>query len=130
MARSALLKRLDRLEQTAVGECIVYEAGEDIPEEEHERFRREVIGETALNSTVVCLRRFSTPDLPPRLVDRRPMSGRGMASGVATGGQPAQSQQRHTDFGRARSMDEEVVIPKHNPAVSQRARDINADDDI
>lgn len=31
MARSSLLKRLDRLEQTAVGEYIVYEAGDEIP---------------------------------------------------------------------------------------------------
>lgn len=117
MARSPLLKRLDRLEQTAIGEYIVYEAGDEIPEEEHERFRREVIGETAPNSSVVRIRRFFPPDLPPRLIDRRPMSGRA---------DPVQPHRAAS--GRAQSLEDEVVRPKHNPALSYRDIDTDTDD--
>jgi hypothetical protein len=115
MARSSLLRRVDRLEQTAVGKYIVYEAGELIPEEERERFVREEIGETAPNSTVVCLLRFGVPDTPPRLLDRRPIPG------------PVRVQPREA-AGRARSREDEIVTPKHNPALSYRDIDTDADD--
>jgi hypothetical protein len=128
MARSPLHRRLDRLEQTAIGEHIVYEAGDDIPEEDHERFRRVVIGETAPNSTVVRIQRFFPPDLPPRLLDRRPMSARARDLTATTGADPVGLQQRHAASVPARLYEEEV-IPKHNPVLSYRPRGIDTDAD-
>lgn len=129
MAMIALLKRLDRLEQTAEGEHIVYEAGDDVPEEEQERFLREEVGEIGPNSLVVCVRRFGVPDLPPRLLHRWPISGRGKASGLASGADPTQSQMRHTASGRAQSLLDDKVVPKHNPVLSYRPGDIDTDAD-
>jgi hypothetical protein len=128
MARSALLKRLDRLEQTAEGECIVYEAGDDIPEEERERFLKEEVGEISPNSLVVWVRRFGVPDLPPRLLHRWPVSVRWKGSGRATGANPVGLQHRRAAPVPARLLDEDI-IPKHDPALSYRARDIDIDDD-
>lgn len=114
MARSALLKRLDRLEQTAIGEQIVCEVGDLIPEEQRERFLQEVIGEVAPNSLVVWVRRFGVPDLPPRLLHRWPVSGGGKGSGRASGADPVRLQE---------------VVPKYNPALSYRPRDVDTDVD-
>jgi len=122
MARSALRKRLDRLEQAAEGECIVYEAGADIPEEERERFLREVVGEIGPNSLVVCMRLISRPDTPPRLLYTRPMSARAKDLTATTGADPSQSTQLREASVPARLLDEEV-IPKYNPVLSFRPRD-------
>jgi hypothetical protein len=116
------------LENSAEGEYIVYEAGDDIPEEDHERFRRVVIGETAPNSTVVRIRRFFPPDLPPRLLDRRPMSARAKDLTATTGTDPVGLQQRRAASVPARLLSEDI-IPKYNPVLSYRRADIDTDAD-
>lgn len=122
MARSPLLKRLDRLDQAAIGEYIVYEGNDDIPDEEHERFRREEIGEIAPNSTIVFIRRFSfEPHVPLRLVDRRPLSSRG-GLGAASRAGPVQSPPVHPAMAPTRLLQDEEVVPKRHPALLRRGR--------
>jgi hypothetical protein len=121
MARSQLLKRLDRLDRSAVGEYIVYEGSDEIPEEEHDRFMREVIGETAPNSIIVFIRRFSfQPYTPLRLVDRRPSR----AAGAGLASDRAANKPGHAKSGWLWRPDEHI-IPKRNPALSRRLRDVD-----
>lgn len=81
-----------------------------------------MIGETAPNSTVVCIRQFFPSNLPPRLVDRRPMPGGGKVSAVASRPDPS---------GQTRAVEHEYLIPKYNPVLSRRPAEIDTEaDDI
>ena len=63
--------RLDRLEATdnARAPIIVFEAGDEVTEEEADRFLREAVGELSAGQLVIRLRRFRFEGhCPPRLI--------------------------------------------------------------
>ena len=61
--------RLDRLEaaDNAQAPIIVYEAGDEVTEEEAAAFLREAVGALSAGQLVIRLRRFTSP-CPPRLI--------------------------------------------------------------
>ena len=68
MANRSLLRRIERLEAVTGSGLIVYEAGDDISEEQRERFLKEAVGDIRPGTLVICIRRLASPDMPPRLI--------------------------------------------------------------
>ena len=68
MANRSLLGRIERLEAAAGSGVIVYEAGDNISEEQQDLFLKEAVGEIRPGTLVVCLRRFGSPAMAPRLI--------------------------------------------------------------
>ena len=68
MANRSLLKRVERLEAAAGSGLIVYEAGDNISEEQRTLFLQEAVGDIPRGTLVVCIRRLASPDMLPRLI--------------------------------------------------------------